>query len=276
MAKRAKLKKVLEVFFVRHAQSENNALHETCQSREEYMRRRSADPTLSSVGAAQAKALVGKLSREISPGSKVSVWTSPLTRTLLTIEPTARAFGLNPIVDVELFETYGSFEEVDGVNVVKPGKTRDAIAAEFPGYDVSRVNQDGWYAGHDFETLEECESRAARLIVRLRNEALRLQDAPSDECNQHAVVIVSHGNFLSEVMKGLLHSPDDVGYSCGNASVSKVTVMTKEGDDDGVSTVISVEYLFSVDHLEAQGIVTGTGTKGVYTDRGVSSTTTHD
>ena len=259
--------KKLNVYFVRHAESQNNALHKTVKNKAEYMRLRSSDPKLSKIGEKQAEALKFKMAREVQNGSKVSMWVSPLHRTLLTAQPTAKALNIKPIVDTELFELYGCFQQVNGLQVPFPGKTREEISIEFPYYDTRSVRADGWYATKDFETHEECVVRASRLVRRLRKEVRRLQTTEDDTHDEHNIIIVSHGNFLSEVLKSILGTSNDVGYSCGNASVTKLTLMCDEFGD----TALSVGYIFAVDHLESDSLITGTNLKGLYHNNTTSS-----
>lgn len=228
------------------------------------MRLRSSDPDLSAKGREQAEALKFKMIRELPSGSQVSLWVSPLHRTLLTAQPTAKALNVSPVVDTELFELYGCFEEIDGKNTPVSGKTRSEIESEFPEYDASNVHPSGWYFNKDFETHQDCVSRASHLITRLQNEALRLQNDDVDDADEHNIIIVSHGNFLSEVLKSFLGTKDNVGYSCGNASVTKLTLMCTA--DDAKLTAVSVGYIFAVDHLEGKSkdLVSGTNTKGLY------------
>ena len=261
LTRRTFSKNVLNIYFVRHAESENNALHKIVKSKKEYMRLRSSDPSLSEIGQKQAEALKFKIAKELPTGSKESLWVSPLHRTLLTAQPTARALNITPIVDSELFELYGCFQQVDGTQVPFPGKTREEIQAEFPEYDASAVCIDGWYAGKGFESHEECVLRASRLIGRLQNELKRLQNSNDEE---HNIIIVSHGNFLSEVLRSILGTSKNVGYSCGNASVTKLTLMSCMDSPD--ETALSVEYIFAVDHLESDSLITGTNVKGLYKD----------
>ena len=136
----------------------------------------------------------------------------------------------------------------------------EEISSEFPDYDTRAVRADGWYATKDFESHEECVFRASRLVRRLRNEVKRLQSEENND--EHNIIIVSHGNFLSEVLKSILGTSNDVGYSCGNASVTKLTLMCSESSPD--DTALSVEYIFAVDHLESESLITGMSVKGLY------------
>ena len=96
--------------------------------------------------------------------------------------------------------------------------------------------------GQRWSDSEECVFRASRLVRRLRNEVKRLQSEENND--EHNIIIVSHGNFLSEVLKSILGTSNDVGYSCGNASVTKLTLMCSESSLDDIA--LSIEYIFAV------------------------------
>jgi len=214
-----------------------------------------------------------KTTNSISLSSHVAIWCSPMRRTCETALPLAESIGVSPILDEEIFEMHGPFLSIGGLNVPQTGTRPDAIKENFPVMDVSRIHPNGWYHGKSFETHEDCQQRAHGLLGRLRGEAKRLSVLDSEASSkglafpQHSIVVVSHGNFLAEVMKQLFRIESDqcVGFSLGNASISKVLFWSDTGSDDNTGA-FAVDYLFDTSHLSAieDSFVTGTSMKGMY------------
>ncbi len=149
----------MQLYLIRHAQSQNNALPEEA---------RVEDPGLTELGHRQAELLA-----EWIPALKLTrLITSPFRRTLLTTEPIVRTTSLVPEVRIDLHEQGGCYSGHDfGDKVGRPGMTRKEIEAEFSGFQVADdIDGQGWWQSKPYESSEAAWSRAARLLESTRRE----------------------------------------------------------------------------------------------------------
>lgn len=149
----------MQLFLIRHAQSQNNALPEE---------ERVEDPGLTELGHQQAEFLADWI-----PSLNLTrLITSPFRRTLLTTEPIRQAISLIPEVRVEIHEQGGCYRghRVDNI-VGAPGMTRRDIETEFSGYRVADdIDGEGWWQSKPHESGEAARARAARLLEQTRRE----------------------------------------------------------------------------------------------------------
>ncbi|MBC8353742.1 MAG: histidine phosphatase family protein [Planctomycetes bacterium] len=189
----------MQLFLIRHAQSQNNALPEE---------ERVEDPGLTELGHQQAQLLGAWI-----PSLKLTrLITSPFRRTLLTTEPIRRATLLTPEVQVDLHEQGGCYSGHSFPNITgRPGMTRDEIEAEFSDYQVSDdIDGSGWWSSKPFETWEAARWRAARLI-----ESTKREFAHTDE----RVAFVMHADIKSLFLSHL--HDEHLGVPC-NTSVTEI------------------------------------------------------
>lgn len=143
----------MELFLIRHAQSQNNALPES---------RRVEDPGLTELGQQQAE-LLG----EWIPQLKLTkLFTSPFRRTLQTTEPIRKATSLTPLVKTELHEQGGCYRghTLDSMRGA-PGMNRAEIEETFSGYEVvSDFEGQGWWGSKPFENTRVARRRAGELL----------------------------------------------------------------------------------------------------------------
>ncbi|HRX77967.1 MAG TPA: histidine phosphatase family protein [Pirellulaceae bacterium] len=189
----------MQLYLIRHAQSQNNALPEE---------ERVEDPGLTELGHQQAEAL-GKW---IPSLNLTRLITSPFRRTLLTTEPIRRATGLVPEVRIDLHEQGGCYAGHDfSIKVGRPGMTRGEIEAEFSGYRVAdNIDGEGWWQGKPYESWEAARVRAMRLL-----EATRREFAHTNE----RVAFVMHADIKRLFLSHLDTDPLDV--PC-NTSVTEI------------------------------------------------------
>jgi 2,3-bisphosphoglycerate-dependent phosphoglycerate mutase len=205
----------MQLFLIRHGESANNALGAGDISYGDYMVQRSPDPSLTQIGKRQAEMAARHLAADGHPESQngtplastragygiQTLYVSAMLRALQTAGPIGAALGLAPQVLIDIHEHGGLFlgnprSEDDPVRAFR-GLTRGDIETRFPGYGIpDEVTDTGWWNG-GYETIEECEARAARVAAMLRQRA---HDDPD-------VVIgfVTHGTFMDRLLKALLH-----------------------------------------------------------------------
>ena len=181
----------MDLYLIRHAQSTNNALTNEMD--------RGHDPALTDLGWEQAQRLAEYLHQRyaVSDGRPLTLYTSPMWRTLQTAQPVATALGVQPQVWVDIHERGGVYlyRAEDGEAQGAPGKTRGEMEAEFPGYGLPPdVTGEGWWFGHK-ESRDAAYARAIRVarVLKERNGG--------DE----RVFLVTHGGFMDFLMKTLLN-----------------------------------------------------------------------
>ena len=239
----------MELFIIRHGQSGNNALAN--------IRDRSVDPPLTDLGERQAEMLGeyvarGKnqeLSRETTGNTKyelrhglgiTSLFTSPMYRSLQTVQPVSRASGLAPRIWVDIHEEGGMFLNHGGDEGLGgyPGRTRSEILAEFPDYVLpTSFDETGWW-NKDHEDPASLLVRATKVSEQLR-EMAKTEDR---------VAIITHGAFMNALLNAIFGqiSEGHMYYRHHNTAISRFYM-----DGDGRFEVL---YLNSTVHLNPESI----------------------
>ena len=239
----------MELFIIRHGQSGNNALAN--------IRDRSVDPPLTDLGERQAEMLGEyvargenqELSRETTGNTKyelrhglgiTSLFTSPMYRSLQTVQPVSRATGLAPRIWVDIHEEGGMFLNHGGGEglVGYPGRTRSEILAEFPDYVLpTSFDETGWW-NKDHEDPASLLVRATKVSEQLR-EMAKTEDR---------VAIITHGAFMNALLNAIFGqiSEGHIYYRHHNTAISRFYM-----DGDGRFEVL---YLNSIVHLNPESI----------------------
>lgn len=239
----------MELFIIRHGQSGNNALAN--------IRDRSVDPPLTDLGERQAEMLGEyvargenqELSRETTGNTKyelrhglgiTSLFTSPMYRSLQTVQPVSRASGLAPRIWVDIHEEGGMFLNHGGGEglVGYPGRTRSEILAEFPDYVLpTSFDETGWW-NKDHEDPASLLVRATKVSEQLR-EMAKTEDR---------VAIITHGAFMNALLNAIFGqiSEGHMYYRHHNTAISRFYM-----DGDGRFEVL---YLNSTVHLNPESI----------------------
>lgn len=201
----------MRLFFVRHAQSENNARP---------LEERVSDPALTEIGRQQADSIA----RHVEELQPTHLLVSPFRRALETAEPIRKALGLPSRVWVELHEHGGCF---DGYNAetlrTRPGMNGRQIREAFPGTATPpEIEERGWWRGDDYETHESADARARTIRQRLLDE---------HRAGHDRVVLVTHGTFMRFQMRALLGltlDDDDPFGPVHNTAVCEVFLTADE------------------------------------------------
>ena len=227
-------------YFVRHAQSTNNALGP--ESGPDHPGR-SSDPVLTDLGEAQAAAVAAHFRAQEDdlaqvPGPRAdgyrvsSVFSSAMQRALQTAAPIAQALGAGVRFEVvgDIYEQGGIFDHVEhaGGAAAPPAAAAEAAAEAScsPGHGLSAAqmrerfgpsleipkdgedaafsaSSSGWYVGEGFERMDATTARVDRMAAWLwRLAAQRIRAG-----TRGAVLIVSHGMLLDMLFKRLLNVP---------------------------------------------------------------------
>jgi 2,3-bisphosphoglycerate-dependent phosphoglycerate mutase len=216
----------MDLYFIRHGQSTNNALWTENQSREG----RSEDPELTTVGERQSALLACFLSRD-APTEEVPaydhknmggfgithLYCSPMIRAIDTAMYIAEALHLRPKAWRDVHEVGGIFlQDIEtGEPVGMPGRTRAYFRERYPELILSdELHTDGWWT-RPFEAREERRGRAERVLEQLMERHGRTDDR---------IALVSHAGFYNYLMGAILGLPEPDGYFfvMDNAAVTRL------------------------------------------------------
>ena len=137
---------MLSLYLVRHGQTDAS-LHNQFSGR--------IDPPLNATGQAMAEALAARY----GGAGFVEIVSSPLQRARATAAPTARACGLEPILDEGLVEiAYGEWD----------GRAEDEVARTDAARFAAWSAHPGWVAPPGGETGAEIATRALAAVARIR------------------------------------------------------------------------------------------------------------
>ena len=229
----------MDLFLIRHGESANNALTDLSQ--------RVADPDLTDLGRQQADQLGACLveQRHLYPEERGKgpsldrLYTSAMRRSLQTSAPASSGLQLPATVWIDVHEIGGLWvtDPETGEPVGATGITPDQLQQELPGAISSdgRISDRGWWSGGQ-ESRPAGKGRAIAVATELRAQAI---GAFGDQ----RVGIVSHGDFISALLKALLDGLPGltVKYHMGNTGISRLH-LSGEG--------IVIHYVNRVDHLD--------------------------
>jgi broad specificity phosphatase PhoE len=231
----------MDLFFIRHGESFNNALTDTSQ--------RVADPGLTDRGERQAERLGPFLANlgHLDPAERDDrpafdqLYCSPMLRTLQTATPAAETLGLPLQVWVDVHEVGGVW--VDGV-ASSPGMPRSQIEAEFPVAPLpDGITEQGWWMGGQ-ETPAQGRGRAMAIAVELqeRAKASAMAGRPAER-----IGIVSHGDFMSSMVKALTDQLPgwNTYYSHNNTAIDRFTF----------ADLFLIRYVNRIAHLDKPELV---------------------
>ena len=223
----------MQVYLIRHAQSENNVLSE------DTLHRRKADPDLTELGYQQREQVAAYLAAPPAhsfDSALTHLYTSAMYRSLLTAQSIASALQLKPAVWVDLHEKGGLFLRQNGHASGFGGMTRRAISNQFPGYQLpAEVSDAGWY---DVNLGMEPEPHSLFRAIKVA-KALRERSKTSD-----VIGLVSHAGFLDVLLKAIFEQlpsrPYTMRYYHYNTAITRI-------DYQGARPIL--HYLNRVEHL---------------------------
>ncbi len=242
---------MMQLYLIRHAQSENNALWARTQSENG----RSPDPLLTETGHQQAAKLAHFLAQTnvTIPADVTDVYNHngfPFTHLYCSLMERAVQTGMYiaeakqmPLIAWEMIHEWGGIFENDPENDVRrglPGANRAFFEEHYPLLVLpEELGEAGWW-NRPFEPREDSYGRARQFLH-------LLDERHGDTDDQ--VAIVTHGGFFYSFMFALLNGAAapahlqnnrPVYFAINNASITRVDFM-----DDRTRLV----YLNRIDYL---------------------------
>jgi 2,3-bisphosphoglycerate-dependent phosphoglycerate mutase len=216
----------MQLYFIRHAQSINNALWDRTGS----SKGRTIDPELTDLGHRQALRLAQFLC-QTSRGSNgngrdpqntagfgiTHLYSSLMVRAVATGAAIARSLGLPLQAWTDLHEAGGIYREDDqtGQLVGLPGKDRAYFEANYPEMVLPDWLDDAGWWNRPFEPPEERPLRARRVLAELLERHGGTQDR---------VAMVSHGELYNHLLTAISNLPQRNGlwFALNNTAITRI------------------------------------------------------
>lgn len=240
----------MELYFIRHGQSINNANWDNPDYEE------SPDPILTENGHEQARLLAEflkknqKITNEKEWNSQnrygfglTHIYTSLMERAAFTAAPIAQALEIPLIAWKEIHEEGGIYSRGDKNNVVGlGGRPRSFFMQNFRTITLpDDIDETGWW-NRPFEAEEDRQPRADQVFAELLARHRDREGQP-----EHRVAFVSHGGFFMRLVSAILKLPwRQASHGLrswlllNNCSISRFDIRRNE---------ITVVYMNRTDHL---------------------------
>lgn len=234
----------MRLYFVRHAQSTNNALVDQTGNEEG----RSHDPPLTEKGHRQAELVAAFLASgpsSVTPpgvdakdllGFEIThLYCSLMDRAIVTARHIARELKLPLVGHPEIHEAGGIFlQDPDtGERVGLPGRSRSDFREHYPELVLpDGIDENGWW-NRPFESMEVRPLRAKAVWKELLERHGRTDDH---------VCFVSHGDFFNWLTSEIVgcDSPSSVWLDMNNTAIARFDVS---------GGYVRLRYLNRTDHL---------------------------
>ncbi len=200
----------MQLYFIRHAQSKNNALYD---STADYTNR-SEDPELTDKGHAQARLLATYLSERQNGGAPdgadaqnkggfglTHLYSSLMVRAVSTATCISQALGIAHVAWPDIHEGGGIYldDPVTGLPNPLPGRGRAFFKTHYPDLVLPDwLGEDGWW-NRPFETRAMRRERARSFL----NELFSRHSEDNDR-----VAVISHGGFYNHVLAVIMNLSD--------------------------------------------------------------------
>jgi 2,3-bisphosphoglycerate-dependent phosphoglycerate mutase len=240
----------MELYFIRHGQSVNNANWDNPAFEE------NPDPPLTENGYEQARLLAEFLKKHQTITNDkewniqnrygfglTHIYTSLMERAAFTAAPTAQALDIPLIAWKDIHEEGGIYSRGDKSNVTGlSGRPRSFFMENFRTLTLpDDLDETGWW-NRPYEADEERQPRADQVLAKLLARHKDRKGQP-----EHRVAFVSHGGFFMRLMCAMLKLPWRQAahglrswFALNNCSISRFDIF---GDE------LSVAYLNRTDHL---------------------------
>jgi len=218
----------MKLFFVRHGQSENNAIWTNTRSN----LNRVSDPQLTEVGRKQVEAAADFLYSQIHnsdnktsdqsfkyEGEEVRIYCSLMDRAIQTGLIISKKLSLTLNAHLEIHENGGLYTEdpLTSERTGVPGKNPEELKFTYPDLNLPKeINPDGWW-NRPFEDRETRRLRAKRVL----NE-FKLRYGNSETI----LIVITHGGFYNYLLRAAFELRDDtvVWFDLFNAAITFVEI----------------------------------------------------
>ena len=233
----------MQLYFIRHGQSENNALWRRST---DYVKVRNEDPGLTEVGRQQAEFLAQFLQdtaeaihdsdpQNIAGFGITHLYSSLMLRAVATGTIIAKTLDLPLVAWEDLHERGGIYleDEQTGEYIGQPGKNRAYFETHYPDFVLpDSLGEAGWWN----RPFEEPEQRLTR-VKRFWRDLLERHGRTDDR-----VAVISHGGFHHDLLTAILNLPETEGhwFALNNAAMTRL-----DSNDDRIGLI----YLNRVDFL---------------------------
>ena len=198
------------ITFIRHAESENNALFD--KKTERYLELRKAEPFLTTTGESQALLLKQYFRKNKAAYDFDLVLSSPMKRAMQTAKILFEGSSAIKKVSDLIFESRGPYELEKPV----PGLSAAEFKKDYPDFQLPfAVSDNGWYHEDEIEDIYEAFMRAKRLM-----RAIEI------EIKQSRIAIVTHGRFLSFIFTILMKEYLMKEFNFGIPTMPELTSLT--------------------------------------------------
>lgn len=237
---------MLQLYFIRHGQSTNNAFWER-SDRDNYLEGRETDPDLTEIGKKQAEVVAEFLAQPYNPEKSdpqnrngfglTHLYCSLMIRAVKTGQSIAKKTGLPLVAMTDVHEMGGMFDArmIDGepVFIGKPGPGRSYFAEHFPDLIIPEdLPETGWW-NREKEPREKYSDRAHRVIAHILEE---------HQGKDQRVGIVMHGGIFARILTALFDvQAEKYWFLMNNCAISRV-----DFEEDGH---VLLSYMNKVDHL---------------------------
>jgi len=219
----------MRLYFIRHAQSENNAMWDQTG----YDIGRSEDPVLTETGIRQAQVLAEFLAQDGHPSLNgqgslpanlgihiTHLYSSLMERSVMTGTAVSNAIGIPLQGWLDLHETGGIYlwDDQKGERVGLPGKSPSFFRSRYPKFILpEEISASGWW-NRPYEMDEELFPRARRVIDRILVQHGGTEDG---------VALVSHGGFFNIFMIALLglDATTDIWFTMNNVGITRIDIL---------------------------------------------------
>lgn len=237
----------MQFFFIRHAQSTNNAM--ALETGAEIGR--SEDPEITETGKQQASLLAKFLQKGDPKELKhcddgrgngfgiTHLYCSLMLRSVQTGTIIAEQLGL-PLVALERIHECGGIhleDEETGEKILLAGRSQEYFASHYPDLILPEdMIPTGWWNKRPEETREECIERA-----RIYLETLIGMHSGEEQ----RIAIISHGGFYNDLLGAMLNlqNPDGTWFSLYNAAITRI---------DFHEEMVELVYQNRVDYLPCE------------------------
>jgi 2,3-bisphosphoglycerate-dependent phosphoglycerate mutase len=233
----------MQFYFIRHGQSENNALWRRST---DYVKVRNEDPGLTEVGRQQAEFLAQFLQdtataihdrdpQNVAGFGITHLYSSLMLRAVATGTIIAKTLDLPLVAWEDLHERGGIYleDEQTGEYIGQPGKNRAYFETHYPDFVLpDSLGEAGWWN----RPFEEPEQRLTR-VKRFWRDLLERHGRTDDR-----VAVISHGGFHHDLLTAILNLPETEGhwFALNNAAMTRL-----DSNDDRIGLI----YLNRVDFL---------------------------